>query len=688
MALSQQPPDEPPGSPITISKGAVDEWRLPEGDVPLHPSLGVPALEALLPLSLKLRGVEGNPDAQRLLAQLLANRGLTSAEAVAQLLASAAAVDAIATLPWPPTPAQARDWIEKLHLPDPHKLATMPKAVERIRQALAAHESIIISGDYDADGLTSMTLLVSFFRLIGADVHAFVPHRLEHGYGLNKAAIERGLAEGCKLLITVDSGTSDAAQVAEAQEQGLDVIITDHHTLPKDLPQAVAVINPHVGAYPGEGLTGVGVAWKLCQALCMDSDDRWFRHLPGLLDLVAIGSVADVTPMVPGTEVWLLARAGIMALRCGRARPALKVMMEAVGLAAEMRPYLDARHIGFRLGPRLNAAGRLSEMRPDDVLECLLCEDDDLVRQQVVLLDRANQERQSRERLSLEEAEAELVAELDRQGDLPPVLVLARESWPAGIVGLLAGRLARRYQRPTICLSGETTPSTNESAARSARPDGEEGVAEERPGGATLSAEFIRQIWWRGSGRSGGVGDLIAMLRRVNARYSYLDGVGLFLKLGGHAPAAGFTLAGERLDLLKQGLLEDVQTHPLGAPPREPCEAQLRRPGRSLGTPECWAALDLLTPTGPGNPEPRFYIEGAVVEDAQAVRDRPDLRLRLRDNGRSFTVFVNGALELLPAIRSARRIDAMVTQRLSRDKLSGQVNFGLAVETLRVGRTI
>ena len=672
MALFPQPPGEPSGRPITISKGAVDEWRLPDGQVPLHPPLSLPELEALLPAHLKLRGMEDNPDARRLLAQLLANRGFTSAEAVAHVLTSAKAADAIADLPWPPNPVQAHAWIEKLRLPDPHKLATMPKAVERVRQALAARESIIISGDYDADGLTSLALLVTFFRLIGADVHAFVPHRLEHGYGLNKAAIERGLAEGCKLLITVDSGTSDAAQVADAQAQGLDVIITDHHTLPEQLPQAIAVINPHVGDYPGEGLTGVGVAWKLCQALCMDIDERWFKHLPGLLDLVAVGSVADVTPMVPTTEVWLLARAGIMALRCGRARPALKMMMEAVGLYAEMRPYLDARHIGFRLGPRLNAVGRLSEMRPDAVLECLLTEDDDLVRQQVVLLDRANQERQSRERLSLEEAEAELVAELDRQGELPPVLVLARESWPAGIVGLLAGRLARRYQRPTICLSGETTALVSE--APTATEDDASAASAQR--------------WWRGSGRSGGVGDLIAMLRRVDARYSHLDGVGLFLKLGGHAPAAGFTLAGERLELLKQGLLEDVQTNPLGAPPREPCEAQLRRPGRSLGTPECWAALDLLTPTGPGNPEPRFYIEGAVVEDVQAIRDRPDLRLRLRDNGRSFTVFVNGAVELLPTIRSARRIDAIVTQRLSRDKLSGQVNFGLAVEALRVGRTI
>src|SRR5579885_41865 len=164
-----------------------------------------------------------------------------------------------------------------------------------------------------------------------------------------------------------------------------------------------------------EGLTGVGVAWKLCQALCMDIDERWYKYLPGLLDLVAIGSVADVTPMKPGTEVWMLARAGIMALRCGRARPALKTMMEAVGLYDELRSYLDARHIGFRLGPRLNAVGRLSEMSADAVLECLLTEDDERVHKQVVLLDRANQERQSRERISLEEAEAELVAELDRQ---------------------------------------------------------------------------------------------------------------------------------------------------------------------------------------------------------------------------------------------------------------------------------
>jgi single-stranded-DNA-specific exonuclease len=672
LSNSQQAPDGASGRPTTTIKGAVDEWRLPDGPVPLYPSLSSAELKALLPPELALPGVNADSDARRLLAQLLVNRGLKTPEAVAALVASAAAADAVTMLPWPPTPAQARAWIERLHLPDPHALATMSNAVARIRQALAAREPIIISGDYDADGLTALALLVSFLRLSGADVRAFVPHRLLHGYGLNKAAIERGLDEGCKLLITVDSGTSDAEQVASAQAQGLDVIITDHHTLPKDLPQAVAVINPHVDNYPGEGLTGVGVAWKLCQALCMDIDERWYKYLPGLLDLVAIGSVADVTPMKPGTEVWMLARAGIMALRCGRARPALKTMMEAVGLYDELRSYLDARHIGFRLGPRLNAVGRLSELSADAVLECLLTEDDERVRQQVVLLDRANQERQSRERISLEEAEAELVAELDRQGEIPPVLVLGRQTWPAGIIGLLAGRLARRYQRPTICLSGESPASETETI-----PDFSDG-----------SVAPPEIPWWRGSGRSGGVGNLIDLLRRIDQRHRDEHGEALFHKLGGHAPAAGFTLAGDRFEILKQMLLEDVQVYPLGAPPREPCEAQVRRVARSLGNQESWDAFDLLTPTGPDNPEPRFYLEGILVDDAQPVRDRPDLRLRLRDNGRSFTVFINGALELLPAIRASRCIDAIVTQRVSRDKLNGQVHIGLAVEALRVGKKL
>ncbi len=651
------------------ASGAVQEWLLPDGPVPLHPPLGLQQLEALVPPHIRLPGVDGSQDSRRLLAQVLANRGYKAPADVARFLGAAAAADGIMTLPWPPTPSQARTWIERLHLPDPHRLAMMPEAVARIRCALEHKEPIIISGDYDADGLTALALLVTFLRQAGADVRAFVPHRLLHGYGLNQAAIERGLAEGCKLLITVDSGTSDKDQVAEAQARGLDVIVTDHHTLPKDLPQAVAVINPHVGPYPGEGLTGVGVAWKLCQALCMDVDDRWWRHLPGLLDLVAIGSVADVTPMTLESEVWLLARAGIMALRCGRARPTIRALIEAAGLHGELRPYLDARHIGFRIGPRLNAMGRLSEMRPDDVLEALLTEDLEKVRERVVMLDRANQQRQGRQDANLQEAEADLVAEVERLGALPPVLVLAREEWPAGIIGLLAGRLARRYQRPVLCLSGESPATMNNLAP------GEEAAAEATKG----------DLWWRGSGRSGGVGDLIAMLRRIDQRYKHLPGGGLFLKLGGHAPAAGFTLAGDRLELLKQGVLEDVREHPLGEAPREPAEAQLRRPGRSLGTKETWAALDLLTPTGPLNPEPRFYLEGMQVDTVQQVRDRPDLMLRLRDNGRPFTVFVNGAIELLPAIQSARCIDAIVTQSVSRDKMMNIARIGLRVEALRPG---
>lgn len=665
-----QPPGRKNAQPSASASGAVQEWRLPDGPVPVHPPLSLEQLEALIPPHIKLPGVDGSQDSRRLLAQLLANRGYKAPADVARFLGAAAAADGIMTLPWPPTPSQARTWIERLHLPDPHKLAMMSEAVARIRRALENKEPIIISGDYDADGLTALGLLVTFLRQAGADVRAFVPHRLLHGYGLNQAAIERGLSEGCKLLITVDSGTSDKDQIAEAQARGLDVIVTDHHTLPEHLPQAVAVINPHVGQYPGEGLTGVGVAWKLCQALCMDVDDRWWRHLPGLLDLVAIGSVADVTPMTLESEVWLLARAGIMALRCARSRPTIRALIEAAGLHGELRPYLDARHIGFRIGPRLNAMGRLSEMHPNDVLEALLTEDLDKVSERVVMLDRANQQRQGRQDANLQEAEADLVAEVERAGALPPVLVLAREDWPAGIIGLLAGRLARRYQRPVLCLSGESPAPMLTQAL-----------------GKETADEVVKgELWWRGSGRNGGVGDLIAMLRRIDQRHKDLTGEGLFLKLGGHAPAAGFTLAGDRLELLKQGVLEDVCEHPLGEVPREPAEAQLRRVGRSLGNKESWAALDLLTPTGPLNPEPRFYLEGIQVDTAQQVRDRPDLMLRLRDNGRSFTVFVNGAIELLPAIQAARCIDAIVTQALSRDKMMNMAAFGLRVEALRPGK--
>jgi single-stranded-DNA-specific exonuclease len=667
---AHQPPGGKNAQSTASASGAVQEWLLPDGPVPLHPPLSLQQLEALVPPHIKLPGVDGSQDSRRLLAQLLANRRYTSPAQVTRFLLAAAAADDIMTLPWQPTDSQARTWIERLHLPDPHKLAMMSEAVTRIRRALENKEPIIISGDYDADGLTALALLVTFLREAGADVRAFVPHRLLHGYGLNKAAIERGLTEGCKLLITVDSGTSDAKQIADAQTRGLDVIVTDHHTLPKDLPQAVAVINPHVGPYPGEGLTGVGVAWKLCQALCMDVDERWWKHLPGLLDLVAIGSVADVTPMTLESEVWLLTRAGIMALRCGRSRPTIRALIEAAGLYGELRPYLDARHIGFRIGPRLNAMGRLSEMRPDDVLDALLTEDLEKVSERVVLLDRANQQRQGRQDTNLQEAEADLVAEVEKAGALPPVLVLAREDWPAGIIGLLAGRLARRYQRPTLCLSGESPATMNNLAP------GEEAAAEATKG----------ELWWRGSGRSGGVGDLIAMLRRIDQRYKHLPGGGLFLKLGGHAPAAGFTLAGDRLELLKQGVLEDAREHPLGETPREPAEAQLRRVGRSLGNKESWAALDLLTPTGPDNPEPRFYLEGMQVDTVQQVRDRPDLMLRIRDNGRSFTVFVNGAIDLLPAIQSTRCVDMIVTQTVSRDKMMNTASFGLRVEALRVGK--
>jgi hypothetical protein len=181
MTVPQQPPARNTTQPANSINGAVQEWLLPDGPVPLHPPLSLQALEALIPGHVKLPGVDGSQDSRRLLAQLLANRGYTTPGQVTRFLLAAAAADAIMTLSWPPTPAQARAWIERLHLPDPHKLAMMPNAVERIRRALEHKEPIIISGDYDADGLTALALLVTFLRQAGANVRAFVPHRLLHG---------------------------------------------------------------------------------------------------------------------------------------------------------------------------------------------------------------------------------------------------------------------------------------------------------------------------------------------------------------------------------------------------------------------------------------------------------------------------------------------------------------------------
>lgn len=343
-------------------------------------------------------------------------------------------------------------------LRDPFELKDMDRAVERTLRAIRNNEPICVFGDYDVDGVCSTAIAVLALRRLGADPAAFIPHRVDDGYGMHAAQVERLAAEGIRLIVTVDNGTSAAAEIARAAELGVDVVVTDHH-LPSPaageaetngadlLPHAVAVVNPNRpdAFYTGGRLCGAGVAFKFAHALLRGAgadaeESRVF--LRELLDLAALGTIADVVPLLGENRV--LARHGLDALMHTR-RPGLRALMDVTRLSGKP---LNSQSVGFVIGPRLNAAGRTEHGRT--ALELLLTPDWDRALELARYLDMLNRRRRDEELVmlkdSLERAEEQI------EGGLDSLLVVAGEDYHLGIVGIVAARLAERYHRPSIVL--------------------------------------------------------------------------------------------------------------------------------------------------------------------------------------------------------------------------------------------
>src|SRR5438874_8015883 len=333
------------------------------------------------------------------------------------------------------------------HLHDPFLMAGMSQAVERLERAIAARERIAIHGDYDVDGITSTVILRRALELLGGDVVHFIPERLKDGYGLQPAALDRLHAEGVSLVVSVDCGIRGADAARRARELGLDLIITDHHEPDVDLPPAFAVINPKRRdcPYPDKYLAGVGVALKLVQALCRRADrTAW---LPGFVKVAAIGTLADVVPLVGENRV--IAKVGLDLLSRGPHKIGLRSLLDVSGLSGKT---IDSYHISFMLAPRVNAAGRMST--PDLATRLLLAADEamaDEARQLAMTLDNENIRRQ--------EEEAEIVAAAKKVVMTDPdvgarsVLVVAGEGWHRGVIGIVASKLVDAFHRPAIVVS-------------------------------------------------------------------------------------------------------------------------------------------------------------------------------------------------------------------------------------------
>lgn len=360
-----------------------------------------------------------------LTAQLLINRGLVDCDKAFSFL---------------------RPELKSLH--DPFLFKDMDRAVERVLSALSKGERIAVYGDYDVDGATSTALLYLFFREIGVDVTCYIPERLTEGYGMNIGAVKKLHALGINLIITVDCGVSNRTEIEYAASLGMDVIVTDHHEMPEDAPLACAVLNPKQEgcSFPFKGLAGVGVAFNFAMALRARLRDtgRFTAAAPNLkryLDLVAIGTVADLVPLVDENRIFV--SYGLKELEV-TGRPGLRALIDSAGIKPGR---LDAGNIAFQLAPRINAAGRVAS--PSTALKLLTTEDPKEAAHLASVLDRENSSRQKIEAETLEEAIAMLGDSADRG------IVLFSEGWHPGVIGIVASRLVDRYSKPAVMIALE-----------------------------------------------------------------------------------------------------------------------------------------------------------------------------------------------------------------------------------------
>jgi single-stranded-DNA-specific exonuclease len=491
------------------------------------------------------------------------------------------------------------------HLHDPMLLADMGRAVDRIMAAIARKERIAIHGDYDVDGVTSTVILRRALEMLGADVVHFIPERLKDGYGLQPAAIDRLHADGVTLVVSVDCGIRGADAALRARELGVDLIITDHHEPDAELPHALAVINPkrHDCAYPDKYLAGVGVALKLVQALCRRTDhESW---LPGFIKVAAIGTLADVVPLVGENRV--IAKLGLDLLTKGPHKVGLRALLDVSGLTGKT---VDSYHIGFMLAPRVNAAGRMST--PDIATRLLLAADETMAeeaRQLALQLDGENVRRQEEEAEIL--AAAKKIVQTDPDVGARSILVVAGEGWHRGVIGIVASKLVDAFHRPAIVLSvdGETAHGSCRSIPRF---------------------------------------DMLAALERCAP---------LFIRFGGHKQAAGLAMEAGRIKEFRLAVnaVADETLGPDDLMPRLRIDGDLTFRGITGGVA---AGVASLAPFGAGNPRPVFAARGVEIIDGPRKLKERHLKMALKQDGRIFRAV---------AWRAAERHDFLAEHKTALD---------------------
>jgi single-stranded-DNA-specific exonuclease len=492
--------------------------------------------------------------------------------------------------------------LHQLH--DPYLMQDMRPAVQRIRQAVAAREKILIYGDYDVDGTMAVVVLLTALRSLGACVDAYIPHRLSDGYGMRVPVIEKAAAEGVRVIISVDTGIREHEVMERGREMGVACIVTDHHLPDESLPKAYAILNPRRPdcAYPEKSLAGVGVAFKLAQALLQARMTA--RLTESYLKIVAIGTIADVVPLLGENRV--IAHNGLRGLR-EPSQPGLEALLEVSGLLGKP---VNSGHVAFRVAPRVNAAGRMESAR--EVIELFTTSNPARAREIAGKLDGLNRERQLAEEgmLRVVLAEMEKHPEKARRHSL----VFAKEGWHRGVIGIVAQRAAERYYRPTLVIS-------------------------------------IENGMGHGSGRS---------INGFHLLDALTENAPILERFGGHAQAAGFSLPAESIPALESGF-EAAAARRLTAEDLEPTQRVDAQMDLEQIDQEFYDQVKNLEPFGYGNPTPVFAVAGLELIFPPRFLQEKHLKLRVGKKERSLDALAWGKAELGRNLKAGQYVDLACT---------------------------
>ncbi|MCH7905672.1 MAG: single-stranded-DNA-specific exonuclease RecJ [Armatimonadetes bacterium] len=529
-------------------------------------------------------------------------------------------------------PLQASAYLNP-SLQDLHSPSLLPDFDPAVGEILGAKESgkrVFVHGDYDADGVTSAALFTRFLRRLGCDVVPHVPHRTREGYGIHLDAVKMAAEAGCKLFLTCDCGISAHEQVAAANSAGMRVVVTDHHEVGETLPPAAAVVNPHRrdSQYPFKHLSGVGVVFKLCQGITQElkiDESRFFR---AYLDLAALGTIADVMPLIDENRI--IASHGLTSIKHSK-KPGLRSLLRVCELDDPSRK-ITARNVGFQIAPRINAAGRMADSRL--ALDLLLEDDPEKADVIAELLDETNRQRRVEQAHAYDEA-VELVEQTHSPSDR--AIVVSREGWHPGLIGIVAGKLAEQYYRPTFVV----TIDENGHARGSARSI---------PGfnlGAAIDA----------------------------ARPHLSSG-------GGHEQAAGFSLEASKLEgfaLAMKSYANSVLTDD-DLVPRIEIDAIIDPSEAS--NPRVVEELAALAPFGQGNPEPTFGCLGLTTSNIAPTSNPAHVRLSLIDtSGTPHKAMAFGIGEGLSALGNGAKID--IVFRPDENVFRGKAEFRWLIDDYR-----